>query len=150
MTRKAAREIAVRLCYAMNETNAEPEELLGNTFDEEYYATLSQEDEIYADYPNTVEIEYISRIVKGVAAHQKELLSYIEKYATGWKLDRISKTAVAIMSTTMFEVLYMPDIPDSAAINEAVELARKYSAEESCPFINGVLGTISRKMAAKA
>ena len=48
------------------------------------------------------------------------------------------------MITTMYEVLYMPDVPDSAAINEAVELAKKYEEPETVPFINGVLGSFSR------
>lgn len=144
MTRKAAREIALRMCYAMKESGAAPEDILGEMLDEEYYKTLSGEDDVFGSYPSENEIEYISRIVKGVAAHEKELVSYVEKYSTGWKADRISKTATAIMITTMYEVLYMPDVPDSAAINEAVELAKKYEEPETVPFINGVLGSFSR------
>jgi len=76
--------------------------------------------------------------------HGAELDGYIDKYAVGWKFGRISRTAAAIMKTAMFEALYMPDVPDSAAINEAVELAKQYEPPETVSFINGVLGSFIR------
>ena len=76
----------------------------------------------------------------GVAAHLPELDSYIEKYAKNWKVGRISRMALAIMRVCMYEVMYMPDIPDSAAVNEAVVLAKKYEEKETVSFINGILG----------
>ena len=54
------------------------------------------------------------------------------------------KCSQPIMKTAMYEILYMPDIPDSAAINEAVELAKKYEEDETVPFVNGVLGSFLR------
>lgn len=144
MTRTAAREIAVRLCFGLSENPQDPVKVLGETFDEEYYASLGQEDEIFASYPDEIQLDYIGRIVRGVAEHGAELDGYIEKYAVGWKFGRISRTAVAILKTAMFEVLYMPDVPDKAAINEAVELAKRYEEPTTVPFINGVLGSFSR------
>ncbi len=117
MTRTAAREIAVRLCFGATENPKDPEEL---------------------------QLDYISRIVRGITEHSAELDGYIEKYAVGWKFGRISRTAVAILKTAMFEIIYMPDVPDKAAINEAVELAKKYEEPSTVPFINGVLGSFSR------
>jgi N utilization substance protein B len=73
-----------------------------------------------------------------------ELDAYIEKYAKGWKVGRISKTAAAIIRTAMCEILYMPDVPNAAAINEAVELAKGYEDEDVVAFINGVLGGFIR------
>jgi N utilization substance protein B len=144
MTRTAAREIAVRLCFGLSENPKDPEELLREVFDEEYYATLAVEDETFAITPDQTQLDYIAKIVRGVAAHGAELDGYIEKYAVGWKFGRISRTAIAVLKTAMFEILYMPDIPDKAAINEAVELAKRYEAPETVPFINGVLGSFSR------
>jgi len=144
MTRTVAREIAVRLCFSVSENPSDPAELLSVVFDEEYYAGLMAEDELYASKPDALQTEYITRLVTGVSEHSAELDSYIDRYAVGWKFGRISRTAVAIMKTAMFEVLYMPDIPDAAAINEAVELAKRYEAPETIPFINGVLGSFSR------
>ena len=144
MTRTVAREIAVRLCFALSENPGSPEVLLGDVFEGEYYATLKAEDELYCDMPDMRQLEYITRLVTGVCQHSAELDGYIEKYAMGWKFSRISRTAVAIMKVAMFETLYMPDVPTKAAINEAVILAKRYEEPETIPFINGVLGSFVR------
>jgi len=144
MKRTTAREIAVRLCFAVSENPSDPNELLSQTFNEEYYSSLQAEDELYKSKPNRKQLEYISHLVVGISEHSAELDGYIEKYAVGWKFGRISRTAVAIMKVAMFEVLYMPDIPDRASINEAVELAKSYEPPETVSFINGILGSFSR------
>jgi len=144
MTRTVAREIAVRLCFGISENPADPGDVLSFVFDEEYYDSLKTEDSLYDVRPNDRQLEYITRLVTGVFEHAAELDGYIDKYAVGWKFGRISRTAVAIMKTAMFEVLYMPDVPSRAAINEAIELAKRYEAPETVPFINGVLGSFSR------
>ena len=113
-------------------------------FEKEYYASLLPEDEVFDVYPDKKQLAYIESLVGGVTEHKAELDGYIEKFSTGWKFDRISKTAAAIMRVAMFEVLYMPDVPDKAAINEAVELAKRYESPETVPFINGILGSFSR------
>ncbi len=69
---------------------------------------------------------------------------YIEKYAKEWTVDRMSKVDLAILRLAMFEILYREDIPYSVSINEAVELAKKYSSEKSSSFINGILGNFIR------
>ena len=144
MTRTVAREIAVRLCFSISENPSDPGELLSRVFDEEYYSSLKTEDELYSDPPDARQLDYMTRLVTGVFNHAAELDGYIDKYSVGWKFGRISRTAVAIMKSAMFEVLYMPDIPDSAAINEAIELAKRYEPPETVSFINGVLGSFSR------
>ena len=65
-------------------------------------------------------------------------------YAKGWKIERISKTALAVLRCALCEILYMEDIPDSAAINEAVELAKGYDEPDTVAFVNGVLGGFMR------
>lgn len=144
MTRTAAREIAVRLCFGLSENPRDPSEVLGEIFEETYYASLGKEDETFALYPDALQLDYISKIIRGVAEHGAELDGYIEKYAVGWKFGRISRTAIAILKTAMYEVLYMPDVPNNAAINEAVELAKRYEEPTTVPFINGLLGSFSR------
>ena len=144
MKRTVAREIAVRLCFAISENPTDPEELLEKTFEKEYYTSLQTEDELYKNKPGTKQLEYITHLVKGITEHSAELDGYIEKYAVGWRFGRISRTAAAIMKLAMYEVLYMPDVPDRAAINEAVELAKRYEPPETVSFINGILGSFSR------
>ena len=144
MTRTVAREIAVRLCFCISENPSDPNEVLVNAFEQVYFSTLKSEDKLYNESPDEKQLEYITRLVTGVYEHSAELDGYIDKYSVGWKFGRISRTAVAIMKTAMFEVMYMPDIPDRAAINEAVELAKRYEPPEMVSFINGVLGSFSR------
>jgi len=144
MTRTVAREIAVRLCFGMSENPSDPDDVLSRTFEAEYYSTLKAEDALYKESPDDAQLEYITRLVTGVFEHSAELDGYIDKYSVGWKFGRISRTAVAIMKTAMFEVMYMPDIPDKAAINEAIELAKRYEPPETVSFVNGVLGGFSR------
>ena len=147
MKRTTAREIAVRLCFSVSENPSDPKELLSQTFEEEYYASLQAEDELYKSKPGKKQLDYITRLVTGISEHSAELDGYIERYAVGWRFGRISRTAVAIMKVAMFEVLYMPDIPDRASINEAIELAKSYEPPETVSFINGILGSFSRSEA---
>jgi len=145
MKRSVAREIAVRLCFAISENPSDPKELLSRIFDENYYESLKEEDELYSSRPNKKQLDYITRLVTGISEHSAELDGYIEKYSVGWKFGRISRTAVAIMKLAMFEILYMPDVPNGAAINDAVELAKQYEPPETVSFINGILGSFTRE-----
>ena len=144
MTRSTAREIAVRLVFGQSENPRDPGQYLEEVLEPAYFETLRDEDAAFSEYPDDAQLAYIKRVVKGVGEHSAELDSYIERYAVGWKFGRISRTAVAILKTSMFEVLYMPDIPNRAAINEAVELSKRYEAPETVPFINGLLGSFVR------
>ena len=144
MIRNTAREIAVHLAYELSFTEKTAEALAAERLTEEYFETLRGEDEIYAEAPEKDQAEYIKGIVSGVSVHAPELDGYIAKYAKGWKFERIPLVAAAIMRVAMFEVLYRDDIPNSVAINEAVEIAKKYETPETVKFINGILGSFVR------
>ena len=144
MTRTAAREIAVQLIF---ESLAQPGlevQALETFFDGDYYETLKDVDALYADYPDETQLGYIRSLVTGVAQTREQLDGYIEKYARGWKLGRISRISVAILRCCMYEILYLPEVPNAAAINEAVELAKGYEEPETVSFINGILGSFIR------
>ncbi|MCI2056682.1 MAG: transcription antitermination factor NusB [Oscillibacter sp.] len=145
MTRNTAREIAVHLAYELNFTEKTAEELLDERLTADAFADLAGEDVLYTEAPNAKQAEYIRRLVSGVAEHAAELDSYISKYAVGWSFSRIPFVAAAIMRVAMYEILYMPDIPNGASINEAVEIAKKYETPETVKFINGILGSFVRK-----
>ena len=85
-----------------------------------------------------------SALVTGVRDHREELDDLIEQFSHGWKLSRISRTALAVLRVALYEILYMPDIPAAASINEAVELAKGYDEPETVRFINGILGSFMR------
>ena len=144
MDRRTAREIALAVSFAVTASEDFADDALDAFFERGQYATLAEESPIFAEYPNKKQLDYIRRLVTLVYDHRVELNAYIEKYARGWKTERISRAAAARMRAALGEVLYMDDIPDSAAINEAVELAKRYESPETVAFINGVLGGFMR------
>ncbi len=135
MIRNTAREIAVHLAYELSFTDKTVKELLDERLTKEYFDTLKDEDNIYEKAPGAAQTEYIRSIVSGVAEHAPELDGYIAKYAKGWSFDRIPLVASAIMRVAMYESLYRSDIPTRVAVNEAVEIAKKYETPETVKFI---------------
>ena len=134
MARPIAREAAMQLVF---------EQLFGGEGEAETLVDL-------IDYvPAENDRAYIEAAVSGVREHAAELDAEISACLRGWTLKRLSRVDLAILRLSVYEMQY-GGIPAPVSINEAVELTRKYSAEESCPFVNGVLGTISRKLAARA
>ena len=144
MTRTTAREIAVRLTFGLDAHKGEEREAVEGFLDEVYYQTLGEADELYAEYPDEKQKKYIEALSCGVAEKRDELDAVIEKYAKGWKARRISRMALSLLRCAVYESMYMDDIPASVAINEAVEMAKKYEEQETVSFINGVLGGIIR------
>ena len=145
MTRNTAREIAMHLAFELSFTDLPIGEFLDHYLSEEKFAELAPECELYAQRPNAKQEAYIRRLVSGVAEHAAELDTYIEKYAKGWRFERISLVASAIMRLAMYEIMYMPDIPHGVAISEAVQIAGKYESAEVVKFINGILASFLRE-----
>ena len=144
MTRTAAREIAVQRCFSLSADGELDEAALDRFFDGEHYESLAAEDDCFRQRPDEKQMAYIRAVTQGVAARQAELDAYIQKSAVGWKPERISKTALAVLRVAMYEILFVGDVPAGAAINEAVELAKGYDEPETVSFINGVLGAFVR------
>ena len=147
MTRKNARELAVRFCFALSENLRGADEFLEEFFEDEHFSTLASEDELFAEKPDEKQLSYITHVVRGICEHSAELDGYIDKYSRGWKFERISRTALAAMKVAMFEIMYMPEVPNGAAINEAVEISKKYDEEETVKFVNGLLGSFAKSEA---
>ena len=144
MTRSSAREIAVQLVYALGFAGATAEEVLEEQLTAERFQELREESPLYAQFPDGKQERYIRELVRGVAAHGPELDEYISRLSEGWSFSRIPRMASAVMRTAMYEMLYMPDIPNAAAINEAVEIAKHYEPPEVVAFLNGILGSFAR------
>ena len=134
MARPIAREAAMQLVF---------EQLFGGEGETEALVDL-------IDYaPDEKERAYIDTMVAGVKEHAADLDSEIAACLRGWTIQRLSRVDLSILRLSVYEMKYAK-LPAAVSINEAVELTRKYSSESSCSFVNGVLGTISRKLAAKA
>lgn len=144
MKRSAARELAIQLSFAAAAGGADPTSLLDSFFDPEHYETLASEQDLCAEYPDEKSLDYIRRLTGLTAENRSEIDGFIERYARGWKLERISRTALAVLRCAVCEILYMDDVPNAAAINEAVELDKNYDDPDTVAFVNGVLGGFMR------
>ena len=93
--------------------------------------------------------EYAERLLAAMAAHQAELDALIETHLKGWTLGRIPRVSLIAMRIALAEMLYSDEGEDmtAVAINEAVELVKKYGADGDHQFINGLLGTVARERA---
>ena len=86
---------------------------------------------------------YAREIVDGVMDHSDEIDDLIATYAQGWTIDRMPNVDRAILRIATWEILHNIEVPTPVAIDEAVELAKGYSTEDSSRFVNGVLGRIA-------
>ncbi len=87
---------------------------------------------------------YTVELVEGVAAHRERIDELLGRYAEGWTVERMPGVDRAVLRLGIFELLWRDDVPDAVAIDEAVELAKTLSTDESPRFVNGVLGRILR------
>ena len=90
--------------------------------------------------------DYAEKVALGVNEHKDELDEIIDAHLKkGWKINRLSKVTLAVLRLAIYEMKYEEDVPFSVSINEAVELSKKFSIDES-GFVNGVLGAISKDL----
>jgi transcription antitermination protein NusB len=87
--------------------------------------------------------EMAEALVRGVAEHRREIDDAIEAVSTNWRLDRMAKVDRNVLRLAVHELAHRPDVPVKVAINEAVELGKKYGSESSGAFVNGVLDKIA-------
>ena len=87
--------------------------------------------------------DYIQEKYEAVAGHIAEIDELINQYAKGWKTTRMNKVDLAILRLAVYEMKWDEDVPTGVAINEAVNLAKKYSSEDGASFVNGVLAKLA-------
>jgi N utilization substance protein B len=122
-SRREARERALGLLYEAETKGSDP-------------ATVVAALPVPPD-PFTIEL------VEGVGAHRERLDGLIRRFARDWKLERMPALDRAVLRLGAFELVFRPDVPTAAVISEAVELAKRFSTDESGRFVNGVLSSIA-------
>ena len=103
---------------------------------------MKEQEALYIEYladPEQEEVDYIVQKTEKIIAMIRELDSMVNEHAVGWQTDRMGKVDLTIIRLAVYEMKFDEDIPVSVAINEAVELAKRYGTENSPAFINGVL-----------
>lgn len=140
MSRTLAREDAFKLIFELRTSNKSPESIIA------YLCETAQENnEMWAQESVSREnMDYIQAVVNGIEDNEAEINEKISSKLRKWTIERLSKVNLALLQLGTYELLYMDDVPDKVAINEAVELAKKYGGEESAAFVNGVLGAIEK------
>jgi transcription antitermination protein NusB len=126
--RSKARKRAVDLLYEADLRGADP------------VSTLAERIAL-ADPPIS---DYTIELVEGVTAHRQAIDQLLTNYAEGWTLDRMPGVDRAVLRVGLYELLWSADVPDAVAIDEAVELAKSLSTDESPRFVNGLLGRVLR------
>lgn len=89
---------------------------------------------------------FASELINGVLSHREKIDGYIAEYAPEWPIEAITIVDRTVLRLGIYEMVYAPDIPARVAINEAIELAKAYGGAASSKFINGVLGSIYKKI----
>ncbi len=136
MGRRASREAAMKLLYQLEIQKDDRSEQIETALED---GSLTDNDK-----------KYIRSIVDGVEEKTALLDCIIEKYAMGWKISRLSKIDLSVLRIGIYEILFREDIPFSVSVNEAVELAKKYSNEDAGAFVNGLLAKVSKDDAVTA
>jgi N utilization substance protein B len=132
--RRQARECALQLLYELDvRGDADP----GPVIDAFWRRQPPASDEVR---------EFAERLVRGVKAHQPEIDGLIATFAEHWDLDRMAVVDRNLLRAGIWELLWGVDVPPKVAINEALEIARRYSTEESTRFINGLLDRVRREL----
>ena len=125
-SRREARERALGLLYEAESKSLEP-------------AALLEELPVPPD-------PYAEDLVRGVGAHGADIDAVIRRFAHRWELERMPAVDRALLRLAVYELAHRPDVPRNATINEAVELAKQYSTEESGRFVNGMLSRIADEL----
>jgi len=128
--RRLSRELALKVLFQIDLVNTNMEEALKYNFESN---ELSKEVK-----------EFTIILVRGVLSNLAEIDKEIKSYTNNWSLERITNIDRNILRIAIYEILYINNIPKSVSINEAVELAKKYSTKSSFSFVNGVLGKINK------
>ncbi len=130
MTRREAREQAFMIIFEWEFHQSEIEDIIIN-------AEMGRELEVD---------EYARKLSKEIIKHIDIIDGKIDEFSTKWKRKRIAKVSLAVLRTALGEMLYIQDVPASVAINEAVEISKKYATDADAAYINGVLGGVARAL----
>ncbi len=128
MKRRRAREYALQLLFEHEFADGEPD--VGGFFREK-----GEDPEV---------VKFTRRLVGGTLEHLDDIDAAIRRAAEHWVLERMAAVDRNILRAAAFEILYCPDIPAAVSMDEAIEIAKKFSSEEAAAFINGILDNIAK------
>ena len=128
MRRTEARELFMQLLFQMEVQND--------------YGSEIKDRFIQENLKDSNQLEYFNRLYDTTVTNLSLIDERLEACSENWKIKRMAKVDLAILRLSTVEILYLDDIPDSASINEAVDMAKKFGGDDSGKFINGILGKV--------
>ena len=134
--RTRSRELALQILYQVDLRKERRDEFIADFWENQTASDDTLDDSI---------MEFSTTLVEGTLKNLIKIDEYITGYAENWQLSRMAVIDRNIMRMGAFELLYLEDMPPKVAINEAVELAKKYGDTESGKFVNGILDKINKK-----
>jgi N utilization substance protein B len=129
-TRREAREMALRMLFQIDVGGQPHDEVIDFSLEQSVLEGVNR--------------EFAEGIVRGTLANLADIDTRVRSLTEDWEIARLAAVDRNILRMTSYEILYCPETPVAAVINEAVELAKKYSTNESGRFVNGVLGALAR------
>ncbi|WP_303722587.1 transcription antitermination factor NusB [Malonomonas rubra] len=147
--RRIARECALKILFALRlDEQADASRLLADFWENFRFADDALGEPLdTADRPlSTAARTFAEVLVKGVVESRAVIDKLIREVAKNWSLERMAPVDLSILRICTYELLYQPDIPKSVAINEAIEIAKRYGTKESPSFINGLLDRVAQNV----
>ena len=130
--RRKARESTLQILFQLEFDDSQPEKVT-----EQYWQHRKAPEEIR---------QYTDRLVKGIISHKKDIDKIIQSVSEHWRISRMAVVDRNILRMAVFELLFEQNIAPAIVINEAIEIAKKYSNEEAATFVNGLLDAVRKKI----
>ena len=135
MSRRLARETALKILFQVDVGRIPVEEAIANTL-----ATVDEGPEVSG---------FASELARGAAGRLAEIDRLLSVFAVDWPVERMANIDRNILRLAVYELLLVPDVPASVTVNEAVELAKRYGDADSAKFVNGILGNLVRQLSGR-
>lgn len=144
--RTRAREFALQIMYEYDMTHAEFSEIWDRfwTVSKDTMLSHAEKKDVRKDRENDEIKNYTEKLVRGCVERLESIDNIIERFAEHWEIKRMAYVDRNIMRLAVYEILYLEEIPVKVAINEAVELAKRYGESDSSKFVNGILDKIAK------
>ena len=142
MNRKFTREETIKILYSMDIANVYDIKVVQDYLD--HFANENSDDLKFKI--EDIDMDYLNKTILDIINNLETIDKKIEDNSKTWRLNRIAKIDLSILRVALAEILYNELIPNATSINEAVKISKRYSADESYKFINGILGSVCRSL----
>ena len=146
-TRRRAREFALQILYQLDVQEQLSDEQALGMFWRNFAATAEAEGAMAADLGDIQ--PFAEKLVRGVREHLVDLDAQIQGASKNWRLERMARVDRNLLRLALYELKHVDDVPAKVAINEAIEIAKRYGTNESSAFVNGILDRCREELGKK-